>query len=59
MLLLLAGTIFIHKRSVGPCFMNISGNQLIIPVSLTIVNGVKVERSMRLRIFMVPAQDLA
>jgi hypothetical protein len=39
--------------------MNISGNQLIIPVSLTIVNGVKVERSMRLRIFMVPGQDLA
>jgi hypothetical protein len=39
--------------------MNISGNQLIIHVSLTIVDGVKVERRIRLRLFMVPAQDLA
>jgi hypothetical protein len=39
--------------------MNISGNQLIIPVSLTIVDGVKVYRSIRLRLFMVPALDLA
>jgi hypothetical protein len=39
--------------------MNISGNQLIITVSLIIVDGVKVERSIRLRLFMVPAQDLA
>jgi hypothetical protein len=39
--------------------MNISGNQLIILVSLTIVDGVKVYRSMRLRLFIVPVQDLA
>jgi hypothetical protein len=39
--------------------MNISGNQLILIVTLIIVDGVKVERSIRLRLFMVPAQDLA
>jgi hypothetical protein len=39
--------------------MNISGNQLIIIVSLIIVDGVKVKGSIRLRLFMVPAQDLA
>jgi hypothetical protein len=39
--------------------MNISGNQLIHIVSLIIVDGVKVERSTKLRFFMVPAQDLA
>jgi hypothetical protein len=39
--------------------MNICGNQLIYLVSLIIVDGVKVERSIRLRLFMVPAQDLA
>jgi hypothetical protein len=39
--------------------MNISGNQLILIVSLRIVDGVKVLRSLRLRLFMVPAQDLA
>jgi hypothetical protein len=39
--------------------MNIFGNHLIYIVSLIIVDGVKVERSIRLRFFMVPAQDLA
>jgi hypothetical protein len=39
--------------------MNISGNQLIYIVSFIIVDGVEVERSIRLRLFMVPAQDLA
>jgi hypothetical protein len=39
--------------------MNIPGNQLIYIVSLIIVDGVKVERSIRSRLFMVPAQDLA
>jgi hypothetical protein len=39
--------------------MNISGNQLIYIVSLIIVDGVKVERSIRLRLFIVPEQDLA
>jgi hypothetical protein len=39
--------------------MNISGNHLIYIVSLIIVDGVKVLSSIRLRLFMVPAQDLA
>jgi hypothetical protein len=39
--------------------MNIYGNLLIIIVCLIIVDGLKVERSIRLRLFMVPAQDLA
>jgi hypothetical protein len=39
--------------------MNISGNQLILIVSLIIVDSVKVKRSIRLRLLMVPAQDLA
>jgi hypothetical protein len=39
--------------------MNISGDQLILIVSLIIADGVKVKRSIRLRLFMVPAQDLA
>jgi hypothetical protein len=39
--------------------MNISGNQLILIDSLIIVDGVKVEISIGLRLFMVPAQDLA
>jgi hypothetical protein len=33
---------FSLKRPVGPCFMNISGNQLILIDSLTTVDGVKV-----------------
>jgi hypothetical protein len=37
--------------------MNISGNQLIIIVSLFIVDVVKVCNSIRLRLIMVPAQD--
>jgi hypothetical protein len=39
--------------------MNLSGKKLILIVSLIIVDGVKVERSTILRLFMVPAQDLA
>jgi hypothetical protein len=39
--------------------MNICGNQSIYVVSLIIGDGVKVKRSIRLRLFMVPAQGLA
>jgi hypothetical protein len=39
--------------------MNISGNPLILIVFLIIVDGMKVKKSIRLRLFMVPAQDLA
>jgi hypothetical protein len=39
--------------------MNISGNGLIIIVSLIIFDSVKVYRSIRLSLFMVPPQDLA
>jgi hypothetical protein len=39
--------------------MNISGGRLLIIVFFIIVDGVKVEGSIRLRLFMVPAQDLA
>jgi hypothetical protein len=39
--------------------MNISGNQSINIVSLMIVDDVKIKKSIRLRLFMLPAQDLA
>jgi hypothetical protein len=39
--------------------MNVSANQLIFTVCLIIVDGVNVKRSIRLRLFMVPAQDVA
>jgi hypothetical protein len=45
--------------SVGPRFLEISANGLITIDCLIIGEGEKVYRSIRLQLFMMPAQDLA